>query len=124
MNIEFTTLEFKNDGKVHHLHCDGSFSLIVKENKVIILKDKQIPFNDLKHEPKFKHDCSRCVFMGYIWSYKRNQAVDLYFCPQCGLPTVIVRYGNEGHDYTSGIGLEDEDIKIGVEIAKKLELLK
>jgi len=48
--------------------------------------------------PKFKHDCSECIFLGL---YKGN---DLYFCRQGGsFPTVISRYGNDGPDYSSGM---------------------
>ena len=35
---------------------------------------------------------------------------DLYWDPQSGsLPTVIARYGSEGHEYKSGLALADHD---------------
>lgn len=49
-------------------------------------------------EPRYKHDCKRCVFLG------RHERYDLYFCDQGGgLPTVIARYSSDGPDYISGL---------------------
>lgn len=48
---------------------------------------------------RYPHDCSQCVFLGLYQEY------DLYYCPQIGLPTVLARYGHEGHEYYSGLGL-------------------
>jgi len=49
------------------------------------------------HEPRYKHDCNQCVFLGHEREY------DLYYCPQEGLPTILARYGNWGGDYLSGM---------------------
>jgi hypothetical protein len=55
-------------------------------------------------EPRFTHDCSRCIFLG------RWQHYDLYYCAQMfgetdRLPTVIARYGHSGPDYASGLAI-------------------
>ena len=55
-------------------------------------------FRVLFFERQWKHDCDNCKFLGMFKDY------DLYFCNQGGnIPTVIARYGNEGHEYLSGI---------------------
>jgi hypothetical protein len=48
-------------------------------------------------EPRFKHDCKQCNFIG------RLDDRDLYTCSQGGhLYTLVARYGDDGPDYTSG----------------------
>lgn len=48
--------------------------------------------------PRWTHDCEACTFLG---SFAK---VDLYFCRQSNdMPTVIVRSGDEGEAYTSGL---------------------
>jgi hypothetical protein len=50
----------------------------------------------------YEHDgCKGCIFLGNL----REDLIwyDLYYCPQNDVPTVIARYGNEGHEYMSGI---------------------
>lgn len=49
-------------------------------------------------ERRYKHDCETCAFLGHYNEY------DLYYCSQGGTPTVIARYGDEGPEYTSGMG--------------------
>ena len=51
-------------------------------------------------EPRFKHDCSACVFLGH-WL-----GSDLYVCSAsctriAGWTNCIARYGDKGHLYTS-----------------------
>lgn len=47
---------------------------------------------------RYEHDCLNCVFLGEYFEY------DLYFCDHGGSSkTVIARYGNEGHEYQSGL---------------------
>ncbi len=57
--------------------------------------------------PQFKHDCDECHFLGqYVIAGScdpDNARFDLYFCEK-SLPTVIARYGDNGPDYSSGIG--------------------
>ncbi len=48
---------------------------------------------------RYKHDCDKCKPLGEFGTY------DLYFCEQDGDPTVIARYGNDGHEYDSGLFL-------------------
>lgn len=47
--------------------------------------------------PQFEHDCDSCTYLGQFEGY------DLYFCQQGTLPTVIARFGNDGHEYLSGM---------------------
>lgn len=48
-------------------------------------------------EARYKHDCAACTFLG------RFGSVDLYHCPQHGLPTLIARRSSRPDDYTSSI---------------------
>jgi hypothetical protein len=57
--------------------------------------------------PKFIHDCDACIFLGrYISEIWKGEEVDLYVCPGGGISnrgTVISRFGDEGHEYESGL---------------------
>jgi hypothetical protein len=70
---------------------------------------------------KYKHDCESCKFLGRYVATNGN-AYDLYFCKQefLGFPTVIARYGDEGHSYLSGIDFADRSpaIKAAVSLAR------
>lgn len=60
--------------------------------------------NKQKTTPKYEHDCKRCTFLGR--EFIEGKWMDLYHCMQginLTLPTVIVRSGNSGEDYTSGM---------------------
>ena len=50
-------------------------------------------------KPKYKHDCSKCVFLG------RYAKADLYVCPAEGniIDTVIARFSSDPPDYISGL---------------------
>ncbi len=50
---------------------------------------------------QYTHDCESCTFLGRDVDTNNDTQVDMYFCPQGGLPTIIMRYGNEGSEYTS-----------------------
>lgn len=51
---------------------------------------------------RFDHDCSACHFLGQEGRY------DLYFCDAFSdMPTVIARWGNEPHEYGSGMFAAD-----------------
>jgi len=54
-------------------------------------------------QPQHPHDCDRCIFLGH---YYDGAQYDLYFCDQNGfdIPTVVARYGSEGHHYLAGLG--------------------
>ncbi len=54
-------------------------------------------------KPRFTHDCEHCKYLGH-WSFLGTY-FDLYFCKRGNDPTVIARYGSEGHEYTSGLNL-------------------
>lgn len=68
--------------------------------------------------PKYLHDCSQCTFLG------THNEFDLYVCEE-GHPTVIARYGNEGHEYKSGLALVgiDEELTEAARIAVSQNLL-
>lgn len=51
--------------------------------------------------PQYTHDCAQCTFLGR--DMNQGEAVDMYFCEQNGLPTIIMRHGNEGFEYTSSL---------------------
>jgi len=50
--------------------------------------------------PHFTHDCDSCTFLGRDID-NDNSPLDMYFCPQGGLPTIIARFGSEGSEYSS-----------------------
>lgn len=57
-------------------------------------------------EPKYKHDCLECNFLGrhqLAGEQDLPAEYDLYFCNGRISPTVIARYGSEGHEYLSGL---------------------
>jgi len=48
--------------------------------------------------PRFQHDCVNCIYLGQFKEF------DLYFHQApVGRPTVLARYGDEGHEYKSGL---------------------
>lgn len=51
-------------------------------------------------KPLFNHNCATCVFLGH------HEGHDLYYHHGQAEETVIARYGNEGQDYCSGLGLQ------------------
>ena len=51
------------------------------------------------------HDCDKCTPLGSYAS--AGSTYDLYYCAKSSVPTVVARYGNEGPDYTSGLGSRD-----------------
>jgi len=53
--------------------------------------------------PEYKHDCDNCTYLGF--EKKDGKMVDLYFCPQHKVPTIIARYSSDGPDYISGVAL-------------------
>lgn len=51
---------------------------------------------------RYKHDCDTCVSLGEYEEY------DLYHCYQKGMgATVVARYGDEPHEYLSGMWASD-----------------
>lgn len=56
--------------------------------------------------PRFQHDCHACTFLGRRHDLQMGE-VDLYHCMQLeSIPTIIVRYGDNGPDYQSGRHME------------------
>lgn len=60
--------------------------------------------NSSTEEPRYVHDCDKCVFLGqYRCTQTKHEAryhnYDLYVCGD----NVVARYGNEGPAYSSGI---------------------
>lgn len=51
----------------------------------------------------YTHDCGQCISLGQFVLFDADHPYDLYFCAK-SVPTVIARYGNNGHEYESGIG--------------------
>lgn len=49
--------------------------------------------------PVYTHDCVTCILLAN--DILDNQPVDIYVCEQMGSPTIIIRGGNEGWEYTS-----------------------
>lgn len=58
-------------------------------------------------QPKYKHDCDECKFLGQYLS-NTARVIDIYWCQRKGkdptmlsLTSVIGRYGNRGEEYAS-----------------------
>lgn len=50
--------------------------------------------------PIYKHDCDQCEFLGS--EELSGGMFDGYYCTQGGnLPTIVMRFGNEGQEYHS-----------------------
>ena len=49
----------------------------------------------------YEHDCDNCTFLGNDVDIQTDNQVDMYFCTQNGSPTIIMRLGDNGDDYTS-----------------------
>lgn len=52
--------------------------------------------------PKWKHDCPYCKYLGAAPDIDGSQ-MDLYVCERQVTKTVLARYGNQGHQYLSGL---------------------
>lgn len=60
-------------------------------------------------KPKYAHDCDHCNYLGrFEWD---GQTRDLYFCGTHERGTVIARFGDDGPDYSSGIGFAERGIQ-------------
>lgn len=69
--------------------------------------------------PRYQHDCDTCIFLGRKWH------LELYFHPSSDavLRTVIARFGSEGPDYESGVGMPTMGLYVATEAAVKGGLL-
>lgn len=66
---------------------------------------------------RYKHDCNSCISLGVFGDY------DLYFCNKV-LKSVLARYGNKGHEYTSGLGSANYALKEAEKRAKEKKLIE
>lgn len=61
----------------------------------------------LNRAPRYEHDCSECIFLGRYLGGAINKCTefDLYYHPATchHRPTVLARYGDEPHAYSSGL---------------------
>lgn len=65
-------------------------------------------------EPTFTHDCGNCTFIGVI-NGKDGRTLDAYCCEQGGfMPTIVLRFGDDGPDYVSGQDLRFDNFRISV----------
>lgn len=48
--------------------------------------------------------CQHCVYLGPYGRNEGDRIVDLWYCWQQGIPTVMARYSSEPDDYASGWG--------------------
>jgi hypothetical protein len=65
-------------------------------------------------KPKFKHDCSNCVFIG------RMEGHDIYRCRK----SVIARYGDEGWEYLSSDVRCLRDINFDCLLVRALKMIE
>jgi len=51
----------------------------------------------------YKHDCDKCVWVGWFSPYKNISPMNIYICPgnTPDNPTVIIRFSDEPSDYWS-----------------------
>ena len=58
-------------------------------------------------QPKYKHDCSNCIFLGSFTTEKVSykNIYDLYYHPneEPVFRSLVARYGSEGGNYLSGM---------------------
>jgi hypothetical protein len=58
--------------------------------------------------PKWQHDCQYCTYLGATPDIDGAQ-LDLYVCKRQRIPTVLARYGHQGHQYLSGMTVAAHD---------------
>lgn len=52
-------------------------------------------------DKNYEHDCESCTFLGKDIEADSGTLVDMYFCSQNDLPSIVMRYGDEGSEYMS-----------------------
>lgn len=89
-----------------------------------LMRLKYFNFFAQKHlQPKWNHDCDRCVFLGRFQSKLFSPVDDLYFCNQFGNEqTLIARHSNELPDYHSGTFLVRRNPAIAEAYRRALDL--
>lgn len=74
---------------------------------------------ETKNHLSWEHDCDRCTFL----ARSEDGYADLYFClQQHDQPTVVARYGDLGHQYTSGLRIAS--VSPWLSEAKKLAMAR
>ena len=66
-------------------------------------------------DPIYKHDCDVCTYLG---SFQLDVVYDLYLCKES--KTIVARWGSEGHQYDSGLGIIPHDFVMGVAARRAL----
>jgi hypothetical protein len=89
-------------------------------------------------KPVHQHDCDKCAYLGrleraaqvfpsvvpnneawdQVFGINEKKEIDLYYCAQGSLPTVVARYSDDPDDYESGLAVADQYPDLAV--AKKL----
>lgn len=90
-------------------------SAAVEEGKIVTVVAKPHDRKVWEPEPTiplYEHDCEVCRFLGHFEDF------DMYFCPQDGRPTVIVRDGNRPEHYISGLAFATQDQRLALAYAR------
>lgn len=77
-------------------------------------------------KPRFQHNCEDCIFLGAVSLRGDHQGYyDLYYCNNGPFgPTLLARYGDEGHEYASGLSFGKERINPALAAAYDLAVSK
>ena len=54
----------------------------------------------MKPKALFKHDCTKCKYLGSMYVPLRNTMADVYRSCEKEIKAVIFRYSDDGSDYT------------------------
>lgn len=84
------------------------------EEGLVTYPAKEHP-KDMK--PRFKHDCSNCVYLGNGAVIDDKREADLYICATDSRKVIIVRYGNGEHNYeTKSMSYKDSDLNVWIAV--------
>ncbi len=119
------------EGELKRFVVDGNFIIKVKDGRAYFIPESCLG-GENGLESYYEHDCDKCVYLGCdeedlsherISKGEAGKRYDLYFCKQGAIPTVIVRYGDNGEDYLSGLGVPNKFLRNAEHIAKDWGLL-
>lgn len=65
--------------------------------------DRPLRVHQRPIEQRWQHDCSHCTYLGSFGQYDVYAGGCRSDC-NAGLPTLLARWGNAGHEYGSGAG--------------------
>jgi hypothetical protein len=93
----------------HALSDERLFSHDQIVSGVYVGRDLDDPYSIVVDFARYKHDCSRCEFLGCYENF------DLYRCKDSPgrLTNVVARYGDEAHEYVSLLSGSEQDIPGG-----------